>query len=89
MITLNIILLILTLLVTTLLLLVATTYIGQAKWLRYYIMSSLLTNFVVYDDATRGPWGSTQLLCTSRGTYIASLGALLTILSISIRPTVQ
>jgi hypothetical protein len=64
--------------------------IGQLKWIRFEEKSHLLKELEVYDEATRGPWGSLKLLFTMRHTaLLAALGAFITIVSIAIDPFAQ
>ena len=78
-----------TIVITASLALVGAACISQAKWIHYSTGSQPLRDFVKYDEASRGPISSLQALWSLNGNYIVGLGAILTILSIGIGPTVQ
>jgi hypothetical protein len=68
---------------------IAAEGLGQLKW-RWLSKERPLSDFSAYDDATRGPWGSTKLLYTARWRdSLAFLGALLTVVSLGIDPFTQ
>lgn len=49
-----------------------------------------LADFQVYDNASRGPWGSINLLWATRGKKnMATWGAFVTILALGMEPFVQ
>ncbi|KAI0858274.1 hypothetical protein F4860DRAFT_517004 [Xylaria cubensis] len=58
--------------------------IGQRKWIRLSRGENPLSDLEVYDEASRGPWGSMSLLKD-----MSSLGAVITILSLAIDPFLQ
>jgi hypothetical protein len=41
--------------------------ISQAKWIRFKQSAAPLSDMEVFDDASRGSWGSMKLLATARG----------------------
>jgi hypothetical protein len=64
--------------------------IGQLKWIRFEEKPHLLRELEVYDEASRGPWGSLKLLFTTRHTaLLAALGAFIMVVSIAIDPFAQ
>ncbi|KAL5318279.1 hypothetical protein ACEPPN_013338 [Leptodophora sp. 'Broadleaf-Isolate-01'] len=62
--------------------------ISQLKWIWFKNPRSL-ADLTTFENASRGPWGSTQLLITLRFHHIAALGALVTIVTIAVDPFVQ
>jgi hypothetical protein len=46
--------------------------ISQAKWIRFKKSAAPLSDMEVFDDASRGSWGSLRLLVTARGGYATS-----------------
>ncbi|KAI0436476.1 hypothetical protein F4803DRAFT_223442 [Xylaria telfairii] len=63
--------------------------IGQRKWIRLSRGVNPLSDLEVYDEASRGPWGSLSLLRSVGVRDISSLGAVITILSLAIDPFLQ
>ncbi|KAK8140159.1 hypothetical protein PG984_000225 [Apiospora sp. TS-2023a] len=63
--------------------------IGQTKWLRMLRECRPMVDFHLLDQSSRGPWGSLLLLVNRRGGSVASLGALITILSLGIATCFQ
>jgi hypothetical protein len=43
----------------------------------------------IFDQASRGPWGSLQLLAKTRSPWLVGLGAAITIVAIGIDPFMQ
>ena len=72
----------------TALLLVASAFMSQYKWLWIHKRSRKLQELQAFDEASRGPWGALTLLQHSR-VSVASLGALLTLLTLGFDPFVQ
>ena len=67
-----------------------TECIGQAKWLLFRKRSESLTDFYSIDEASRGPWSAFRLLFRIRGrATLASLGALVVVLSLAVDPFTQ
>ncbi|KAK8880205.1 hypothetical protein PGQ11_001499 [Apiospora arundinis] len=63
--------------------------ISDSKW-RWFREKRPLHDFVIFDNASRGPWGCLKLLLSPRGMHpIASLGALLIILTLVLDPFTQ
>ena len=62
--------------------------ISQLKWC-WYLQSRKLQDMQIFDDASRGPWGSLTLLILLRARPLASLGAAVTILALATDPFVQ
>lgn len=56
--------------------------ISQLKWL-WFVRKQKLADFDAFDEASRGPTGSLMLLGKIGLTHLASLGALIAILSIA------
>lgn len=72
------------------LLLPIASCISQAKWIQFRRGFNPLIKLQEYDEASRGPWGSLQLLFSIRKSdWIASLGAALTIISMALDPFAQ
>ncbi|MCJ1252085.1 hypothetical protein MMC30_009323 [Trapelia coarctata] len=63
--------------------------LGQLKWAWYYREKRALQNFQVFDEASRGPWGSTRLLYLLRFWHIASIGCVVTLLALALDAFVQ
>ena len=63
--------------------------INQLKWLWYSGPSRPLSDMEIYDQASRGLYGSVQLLWKLRLAPVASFGALLMITQLSIAPLTQ
>ncbi|KAK8015349.1 hypothetical protein PG990_008645 [Apiospora arundinis] len=63
--------------------------ISDTKW-RWFQNSRPLHDLLVFDNASRGPWGCLSLLVAPRGMHpISSLGAALVILSLALDPFTQ
>lgn len=67
----------------------AAACISQSLWVHYTKRAGRLELLATFDSASRGPWGSLLLLWALKVKQLACVGALLTILSIAIDPTVQ
>ena len=65
-----------------------TAAISQLKWC-WYLKTRKIKDMQVFDDASRGPWGSMTLLISLRARPVASIGALVTILALAFDPFVQ
>lgn len=61
---------------------------SQLKWL-WFVRKQKLTEFGAFDNASRGPTGSLLLLGKLRGLHLISLGAIITIISITFGPFTQ
>ncbi|KAH7119981.1 hypothetical protein B0J11DRAFT_617002 [Dendryphion nanum] len=62
--------------------------IGQTKW-HWFEQAHRLSDFKRIDNASRGPWGSTQLFCRMRVPALARLGAFVTIIAMAVDPFTQ
>ncbi|KXH38468.1 hypothetical protein CSIM01_05593 [Colletotrichum simmondsii] len=66
--------------------------LGQLKW-DWFQRPRRLADIVLFDDATRGPWGSLMLIIKRvfqvQRTYLAGLGALITVAALAIDPISQ
>lgn len=61
--------------------------VGDLKW-RWFRQRRSLHDLVVFDGASRGPWGCVRLLAAPRG-FVASLGAALVLLTLALDPFTQ
>ncbi|OJD13755.1 hypothetical protein AJ78_05822 [Emergomyces pasteurianus Ep9510] len=86
--TLNAIISILTNVVKASILFVVAASISQLKWLWLKDTRSL-QDLQVFDDASRGPLGALYIIFFLRGRHLASLGALITILTLVLDPFMQ
>ncbi|KAI3393044.1 hypothetical protein diail_4783 [Diaporthe ilicicola] len=69
--------------------LILTEGISHLKW-RWFQKTRPLHDLVVFDNASRGPWGCLRLLFLPRGThFVASLGAGLILLTLAVDPFTQ
>ncbi|KAL1847413.1 hypothetical protein Daus18300_013945 [Diaporthe australafricana] len=69
--------------------LILTEGISHLKW-KWFLKTRPLHDLVVFDNATRGPWGCLRLLFLPRGTHLAaSLGAGLILLTLAVDPFTQ
>lgn len=61
--------------------------ISQLKWTYFQESARPLANIQTFDNASRGPWGAMILLFRVRGRALnATLGAILTILTLALDP---
>ncbi|KAF2653117.1 hypothetical protein K491DRAFT_695005 [Lophiostoma macrostomum CBS 122681] len=88
-ITINSLLSVLAVILKSALLVPVATGIGQSKWHWFTQRPRQLADIQVYDEASRGPWGSMFMLWSIRWRDIGSLGALITIVIMAIDPFVQ
>jgi hypothetical protein len=65
-----------------------STFIGQSKWLHFQNGSRKLADFEIFDGASRGVWGSILLLTTVKWN-LATIGAFITILRLTLSPFAQ
>ncbi|KAF2403482.1 hypothetical protein EJ06DRAFT_471465 [Trichodelitschia bisporula] len=64
--------------------------LGQLKWLWFSAgQPRKLIDFERFDGASRGPWGSFMFLLHMKGRSFASLGAIVTLLSLTLDPFFQ
>lgn len=57
--------------------------LGQLKWLWYTHRYNSLEDFQVFDTASRGPWGAIRLLLRLKFWHLASIGSIVTLLSLA------
>lgn len=68
---------------------IVTSCIGQLQWF-WFSSRRPLYDVVCYDRATRGPWGSIQLLCSEHiRSPLTVLGAIILIATVAIDPFIQ
>lgn len=71
-------------------LLAITETIGQLKWLHYHCKSHKMSDIKLFDEASRGPWGSLQLLISKhKTTLLASIAASIILAALFVDPFVQ
>ncbi|EUC37420.1 hypothetical protein COCVIDRAFT_14489 [Bipolaris victoriae FI3] len=63
--------------------------ISQAKWIRFKQKPTPLSDIEVFDEASRGSWGSLKLLVTGRGGLLGSFGAIVAIVGLALGPFAQ
>ncbi|KAI5359713.1 hypothetical protein Slin14017_G092740 [Septoria linicola] len=65
--------------------------ISQLKWHWFWNADRPrpISDFQIYDSASRGPWGSICLLARPRLLHMSSVGALLTVVALAIEPFLQ
>ncbi|RYC59420.1 hypothetical protein CHU98_g6781 [Xylaria longipes] len=64
--------------------------LGQLKWDHFQYRPNPLDHIQIYDDASRGPWGSFLLLCTGRLKVVTAWAlALVTLFALGIEPSAQ
>ncbi|KAH4007081.1 hypothetical protein HBI56_027750 [Parastagonospora nodorum] len=62
--------------------------IGQLKWI-WFKEERKLADFLAFDNASRGPWGSLILLGTTMCRRLVSVGAAITVLALAFEPFFQ
>lgn len=62
--------------------------LGQLKW-SWFQDAKKMSDFEMFDNASRGPWGSFILLVRTKGTTLAALGAVITIFAMIMDPFFQ
>ncbi|KAF2108493.1 hypothetical protein BDV96DRAFT_616292 [Lophiotrema nucula] len=67
----------------------ASEAIGQLKWSWFQGDTRKMLDFEIFDNATRGPWGSLLLLIRTKGRTLAALGAAITILAMALDQSFQ
>ena len=71
-------------------LLAITETVGQLKWLHYHCKSHKLSDVKLFDEASRGPWGSFELLVAKhKNTLLASIAASIILAALLVDPFVQ
>ncbi|KAJ4332624.1 hypothetical protein N0V87_008252 [Didymella glomerata] len=63
--------------------------LGQLKWSWFLEHSKQMWDFEIFDNASRGPWGSFLLLIRTKGRALAALGALIMLCSLALDPFFQ
>lgn len=63
--------------------------LGQLKWSWFQGHSKTMWDFEIFDNASRGPWGSFLLLIRTKGKALAALGAIITLFSLALDPFFQ
>ncbi|KAF2011396.1 hypothetical protein BU24DRAFT_280276 [Aaosphaeria arxii CBS 175.79] len=72
------------------LLLPVSEALGQLKWSWFFQgESKKMWDFEIFDNASRGPWGSFQLLLRTKGRKLAALGACIVLLALALDPFFQ
>jgi hypothetical protein len=71
------------------LLLPTSEALGQLKWSWFQGDSKKMWDFEIFDNASRGPWGSILLLMRTKGRSIAALGAAVTLFALAMDPFFQ
>ncbi|KAF7904660.1 hypothetical protein EAF00_001994 [Botryotinia globosa] len=68
---------------------IVTSCIGKLQW-AWFSSHRPLYDVVCYDRATRGPWGSIQLLCSEHIRHpLTGLGAIILIAAVAVDPLLQ
>jgi hypothetical protein len=63
--------------------------LGQLKWSWFQQNSKQMWDFEIFDNASRGPWGSLLLLLRTKGKALAALGAMITLCMMALDPFFQ
>jgi hypothetical protein len=63
--------------------------LGQLKWSWFQQNSKQMWDFEIFDNASRGPWGSLLLLVRTKGKALAALGAIITLCMMALDPFFQ
>ena len=63
--------------------------LGQLKWSWFQQNSKQMWDFEIFDNASRGPWGSILLLIRTKGKALAALGAMITLCMMALDPFFQ
>ncbi|KAF2184597.1 hypothetical protein K469DRAFT_739266 [Zopfia rhizophila CBS 207.26] len=66
-----------------------TEALGQLKWSWFQGDSKKMWDFEIFDNASRGPWGSFLLLIRTKCRTLAALGAAIVIFSLALDPFFQ
>ncbi|KAI0185656.1 hypothetical protein EV127DRAFT_195402 [Xylaria flabelliformis] len=74
---------------TSTLIAVASSIVGQQKWVHLSRAQASLSDLALYDEASRGPLGSLILLVKAREWGITSIATVVIVLSLAITPFVQ
>jgi hypothetical protein len=71
------------------LLLPVSEALGQLKWSWFLEHSKQMWDFEIFDNASRGPWGSMLLLIRTKARALAALGAFIMLASLALDPFFQ
>jgi hypothetical protein len=71
------------------LLLPVSEALGQLKWSWFLEHSKQMWDFEIFDNASRGPWGSMLLLIRTKAKALAALGAVIMLASLALDPFFQ
>lgn len=63
--------------------------LGQLKWSWFLEHSNKIWDFEIFDNASRGPWGSFLLLVRTKGRALAALGAMVMLCALGLDPFFQ
>jgi hypothetical protein len=63
--------------------------LGQLKWSWFLEHSKQMWDFEIFDNASRGPWGSMLLLLRTKGRALAAVGATIMLCSLALDPFFQ
>jgi hypothetical protein len=63
--------------------------LGQLKWSWFQQNSKQMWDFEIFDNASRGPWGSVLLLLRTKGKALAALGAMIMLCMMALDPFFQ
>lgn len=63
--------------------------LGQLKWSWFLEHSKQMWDFEIFDNASRGPWGSLLLLVRTKMRALAAVGALIMLCSLALDPFFQ
>ncbi|KAF3038388.1 hypothetical protein E8E11_002506 [Didymella keratinophila] len=63
--------------------------LGQLKWSWFLEHSNKIWDFEIFDNASRGPWGSFLLLVRTKGRALAALGAIVMLCALALDPFFQ
>jgi hypothetical protein len=63
--------------------------LGQLKWSWFLENSKQMWDFEIFDNASRGPWGSMLLLIRTKARTLAALGAMIMLCSLALDPFFQ
>jgi hypothetical protein len=62
--------------------------ISQLKW-HWFGQTRKMRDFEMFDQASRGPWGSLFLLLRTRSPWLVGLGAIITVVALGVEPFMQ
>ncbi|PQE03105.1 Carboxylic ester hydrolase protein [Rutstroemia sp. NJR-2017a BVV2] len=62
--------------------------ISQLKW-HWFSSTRRMRDFELFDQVSRGPWGSLCLITRTRSPWLVGLGAFITIIALGVEPFIQ